>query len=53
MRIDEPLILRLEKLARLQLSPSERNHIQKDLNAILEMVEKLWTVSLNRAEQKS
>lgn len=41
MRIDEPLILRLEKLARLQLSPSERNHIQKDLNAILEMVEKL------------
>ena len=33
--------MKLEQLSRLQLSASERTHIRKDLNRILEMVEKL------------
>lgn len=41
MQIDEQLISRLEHLARLELSTEERALIQKDLNNILEMVEKL------------
>lgn len=41
MQIDEQLISRLEHLARLELSTEERQHIQDDLNKILEMVEKL------------
>ncbi|WP_421947727.1 Asp-tRNA(Asn)/Glu-tRNA(Gln) amidotransferase subunit GatC [Phaeodactylibacter xiamenensis] len=41
MKIDESLILKLEQLARLQLSTTERTAIQEDLNRILEMVEKL------------
>lgn len=41
MQIDEKLISRLEHLARLELSGEERSHIQKDLNKILDMVEKL------------
>ncbi|MCI4651206.1 Asp-tRNA(Asn)/Glu-tRNA(Gln) amidotransferase subunit GatC [Phaeodactylibacter sp.] len=41
MKIDESLILKLEQLARLQLSTAERTAIQGDLNRILEMVEKL------------
>lgn len=41
MKIEESLILKLEQLSRLQLSASERAHIRKDLNRILEMVEKL------------
>lgn len=41
MQIDEKLISRLEHLARLELSASERGHLQKDLNKILVMVEKL------------
>jgi aspartyl-tRNA(Asn)/glutamyl-tRNA(Gln) amidotransferase subunit C len=41
MQIDKPLISRLEHLARLELSDAERDTLQHDLNAILEMVEKL------------
>ncbi|MGB1121229.1 MAG: Asp-tRNA(Asn)/Glu-tRNA(Gln) amidotransferase subunit GatC [Saprospiraceae bacterium] len=41
MTIDETLILRLEKLSRLQLSTEERSTITKDLNNILGMIEKL------------
>ena len=41
MTIDKQLILRLEHLARLELSEEERSHLQADLNKILEMVEKL------------
>lgn len=41
MKINESLILKLEQLARLQLSDTERSAIQGDLNRILEMVEKL------------
>jgi aspartyl-tRNA(Asn)/glutamyl-tRNA(Gln) amidotransferase subunit C len=38
MTIDETLILRLEKLSRLQLSVAERENITKDLNSILGMI---------------
>lgn len=41
MTIDETLILRLEKLSRLQLSTEERLTITNDLNNILGMIEKL------------
>ncbi len=41
MEIDKKLILKLEKLSRLELSEKEREQIQKDLNNILKMVEKL------------
>ena len=41
MKIDKKLILKLDKLARLELSEKEREKIQGDLNNILKMVEKL------------
>lgn len=41
MNVDEKLISRLAHLARLELSGAEREKIQKDLNNILGMVEKL------------
>lgn len=41
MKVDLPLISRLEHLARLQLSEAERPQLLEDLNRILEMVEKL------------
>lgn len=41
MQIDKQLVSRLEHLARLELSASERTNIQADLNEILAMVEKL------------
>ncbi len=41
MEIDVKLISRLEELARLELSLEERERLQKDLNNILKMVEKL------------
>ncbi len=41
MEIDVKLISRLEELARLELSVEERERLQKDLNNILKMVEKL------------
>ena len=41
MKIDKKLILKLEKLSRLELSEKEREKIQGDLNDILKMVEKL------------
>lgn len=41
MIVDEALILRLEKLSRLQLSNTERQNITKDLTNILEMIETL------------
>ncbi len=41
MTIDRDLVLRLEKLARLQLSEEARGRITSDLNNILVMVEKL------------
>jgi aspartyl-tRNA(Asn)/glutamyl-tRNA(Gln) amidotransferase subunit C len=41
MTVDNALILKLEKLSRLQLSDNERVAIQKDLGNILTMVDKL------------
>jgi len=41
MKIDKVLISKLEKLSRLELNPQEQTSIQKDLNNILSMVEKL------------
>ena len=46
MRIDESLILHLEKLSKLQLADSEREKIREDLNRILAMVEKLNELDL-------
>ena len=50
MQIDNTLILKLEKLSRLQLSEKERTQIQKDLNNILGMVEKLQELDLSEVE---
>lgn len=44
MQIDDQLVLRLEKLARLKLSEQEREKIQGDLNEILKMVDKLQEI---------
>jgi aspartyl-tRNA(Asn)/glutamyl-tRNA(Gln) amidotransferase subunit C len=41
MQIDRDLILRLENLARLDLSEAERESLQKSLGNILNMVDKL------------
>ena len=41
MQIDKNLILKLETLARLELSDTERDKLQGSLNDILKMVEKL------------
>ena len=41
MEVNKDLILKLEKLARLELSETERSAIQKDLGNILVMVDKL------------
>jgi len=50
MQIDKTLILKLEKLSRLQLSDTERQLLQKDLNNILGMVEKLQELDLSKVE---
>jgi aspartyl-tRNA(Asn)/glutamyl-tRNA(Gln) amidotransferase subunit C len=41
MKIDKALILKLEHLARLELSDEEAHELMGDLNNILKMVEKL------------
>ena len=41
MVITEDLVLKLEQLTRLELSPEEREHILEDLNKILGMVDQL------------
>lgn len=41
MQLDNSLISRLEKLARLQLDDAARNALVSDLNKILEMIEKI------------
>lgn len=50
MKVDEQLILRLEKLARLKLSSSERSSFIGDLNNILGMIEKLQELDLDDVE---
>ncbi len=50
MQVDEQLVLRLEKLARLRLSEEEREIIQGDLNKVLEMVDKLKEIDTENVE---
>ena len=50
MQVDEQLVLRLEKLARLRLSEEEREVIQGDLNKVLEMVDKLKEIDTDNVE---
>ncbi len=50
MKVDEPLISRLEKLARLKLSASERSSFIGDLNNILAMIEKLQELDVDDVE---
>ena len=50
MTIDKQLISRLEHLARLELSEEERTGILKDLNNILQMVEKMNEVNTDDVE---
>lgn len=50
MQIDNTLISKLENLARLELSDSERKKIQQDLNAILEMVAELEKLDTEAVE---
>lgn len=50
MEIDKELLLKLEHLAKLELSESERTEIAGDLNNILKMVEKLQEVNTDGVE---
>ena len=50
MTIDDTLLLRLEHLARLELSAEERSAITHDLNNMLQMVEKLQALDLEGVE---
>ena len=50
MKIDQTLISRLEHLARLELSETEREGIRKDLNNILQMVEKMEGLNTDNVE---
>ncbi len=50
MQIDKELLLKLEHLAKLELSESERTEIAGDLNNILKMVEKLQEVNTDGVE---
>ena len=50
MQIDDTLILRLENLARLELSAAERTKMQGSLTDILTMVEQLNTLDTEGVE---
>ncbi|MDX1666483.1 MAG: Asp-tRNA(Asn)/Glu-tRNA(Gln) amidotransferase subunit GatC [Saprospiraceae bacterium] len=50
MEIDNQLILKLSRLARLDLSDEEREKLQKDLGDILQMVEKLQELDTDEVE---
>lgn len=50
MQIDTKLILRLEELARLELSEEERQRLTADLNKILGMVEKMEELDTSHVE---
>lgn len=53
MQLDNELISRLEKLARLQLSESERTQFSGDLTRILQMVDKLTELDTSGVEPLS
>ncbi len=50
MQIDEKLILKLENLARLELSQTEREKLRGSLNDILTMVDKLNALNTEGVE---
>ncbi len=50
MEVNKALILKLEKLSRLELSETERENIQKDLSNILNMVDKLNELNTDGVE---
>jgi aspartyl-tRNA(Asn)/glutamyl-tRNA(Gln) amidotransferase subunit C len=50
MEVNKELILKLENLARLELSEEERNRIQHDLGNILKMVDKLNELDTSNVE---
>ncbi len=50
MTIDHHLILKLENLAKLELSEKEREELTTDLNNILSMVEKLQELDTTGVE---
>ncbi len=50
MKIDKELILKLEKLARLSLNDEERAIISKDLERILDMVDKIGELDTDGIE---
>lgn len=50
MTIDRNLILKLENLAKLELSETERSKLTSDLNNILSMVEKLQELDTTGVE---
>jgi aspartyl-tRNA(Asn)/glutamyl-tRNA(Gln) amidotransferase subunit C len=50
MQIDRDLILKLENLAKLELSEAERERLAKDMGNILDMVEKLKELDTTNVE---
>lgn len=50
MIVNDTLILKLEKLARLQLSPDERLGLSSDLQKMLNMVDKLQSLDTTGVE---
>ncbi len=50
MNVDEALISKLEKLARLQLSEEEKTRITSDLSNILDMVAKMEELDTSKVE---
>lgn len=50
MKIDKDLILRLEHLARLELSDAEREKMVKDMKNILGMVERLQEIDTDNVD---
>jgi aspartyl-tRNA(Asn)/glutamyl-tRNA(Gln) amidotransferase subunit C len=50
MAVDESVISKLEKLAKLKLTSEERSEMQSDLEKMLKMVDKLSEVDTNGVE---
>ena len=50
MEINDALILKLEKLSRLELNTDDRAVIKQDLKSILEMIDKLQEVDTEGEE---
>ena len=50
MKIDRELILKLEKLSRLELADEQRTRMQEDLSKMLGMVQKLDELDLDNVD---